>query len=233
MRIPKRFEVSVVGLFLLDREIANRIGGDLKRNFDRFRIFDSSGDLMTADGPAIESPVSGSDLALRMPHLDETSRGGCAFDHAHADTHDVVSRRKLLGCDDDAARSVGELQIGSAITVWQARVVFVIGQVVPIRIGIAGSGFLRVPKTELFRIGCSLEAVGISVEASGVVDEAIRLSNLRDPRLIFRSLRGFIHSFFPTGKTGIFVFNVRDLLFVCRIDRRFRFDSDDHGFHRL
>ena len=61
VRIPKRFEVSVVRLFLLHRELANRIGGDLKGDFDRFRILDGSGDLMSADGPAFESPVSALD----------------------------------------------------------------------------------------------------------------------------------------------------------------------------
>ncbi len=59
--IPKRLQVSVVGLFLLHRELANRIGGDLKRNFDRFGVLDGSGDLMSADGRSLESPVSALD----------------------------------------------------------------------------------------------------------------------------------------------------------------------------
>ena len=59
--IPKRFEVAVVGLFLLHRELANRIGGDLKRDFDRFGVLDGSGDLMRADGRSLESPVSALD----------------------------------------------------------------------------------------------------------------------------------------------------------------------------
>ena len=61
VRIPKCFKVSVVRLFLLHRKLANRIGGDLKGDFDRFGVLDGSRDLMRADGWPLESPVSALD----------------------------------------------------------------------------------------------------------------------------------------------------------------------------
>ena len=61
VRIPKCFEVSVVRLFLLYRKLTNRIGGDLKGDFDRFGVLDGSRDLMSADGWPLESPVSALD----------------------------------------------------------------------------------------------------------------------------------------------------------------------------
>ena len=61
VRIPKCFEVSVVRLFLLHRKLANRIGGDLKGDFNRFGVLDGSRDLMSADGWPLESPVSALD----------------------------------------------------------------------------------------------------------------------------------------------------------------------------
>ena len=61
VRIPKCFEVSVVRLFLLDRKLANRIGGDLNGDFNRFGVLDGSRDLMSADGWPLESPVSALD----------------------------------------------------------------------------------------------------------------------------------------------------------------------------
>ena len=130
VRIPQCFEVSVVGLFLLHRELANRIGGDLKRDFDRFRVLDGSGDLMSADGPAFESPVSALDLALRMPHLNETSLGRSAFNSPDTHAHDIAAGWQFLFLrrNDDATGAVSELQVSAAVAVWQADVVLVKSQ---------------------------------------------------------------------------------------------------------
>ena len=144
VRIPKRFEISVVGLFLLHRELANRIDGDLEWNFDRFGIVDGSGDLMSADGSAFESPVSDLDLALRMPHLNETSLGRSAFNSPDTHTHDIAARRQFLfrRRNDDAPGAVSKLQVGAAVAMWQADVVLVKSQVGAIILWMAGGGFL-------------------------------------------------------------------------------------------
>lgn len=63
-----------------------------------------------------------------MAYLDESPGGRGVFHYADVDAHDVVSGWELLGGNDDAAGSVGELQIGSAITVGQRGVVFVKSQ---------------------------------------------------------------------------------------------------------
>ena len=128
VRIPQRFEVSVVGLFLLHRELANRIGGDLKGNLDRFRVLDGSGDLMSANGPAFESPVSALDLALRMSHLNETSLGRSAFNNPNSHAHEIAANGQFIRRNDDATCAVSKLQVSAAVAVWQADVVLVKSQ---------------------------------------------------------------------------------------------------------
>ncbi len=139
---PEFFQIAGVGLFLLDREFLRRIGADGERDLDRFRVTDGSRDLMGADGPTGEPPVSGVDLTLGMADLDESPGGRGVLYHADADAHDVVSGRKFLGGNDHPAGSVGELQIGAAITMRQGGVVFVIGEVAAVSLGVTGGGLL-------------------------------------------------------------------------------------------
>ena len=96
VRIPKCLEISVVGLLFLHGELTDRVCPNFKRNLNRFRIFDCSGNLMSADRWPIESPVSGFNLALWMPNLNESSRSGGALNGSHTDSHDVVSGREFL-----------------------------------------------------------------------------------------------------------------------------------------
>ena len=130
MRIPKCFEVSVVGLFFLNCELANRIGSDLKRNFDRFWIVDGASDLMSTNSSAFESPVSTFNLALRMSHLDETSLGRSALDRTDTNAEGIATGWQFLFLlrNDDATGAVSKLQVGTAVAMWEADVVFVKSQ---------------------------------------------------------------------------------------------------------
>ena len=77
-------------------------------------------DLMSADGPAFESPVSALDLALRMSYLDETSFRRSAFNNSNTYSHDITSGRQFLFLwgDNNSTGAVSKFQIRAAVAVW-------------------------------------------------------------------------------------------------------------------
>ena len=220
MRIPQRLQVAVVGLLFLDGELLDGIGSHFERDFDHLWVLDGSGDLVAADGPAFQSPVSGFDLALGMSHLDEVTPGRRTLDSSCRDAKGVAAWRQLLFLmgNDDATGAVSELQVGASVAVRQSGVVLVIGEVAPVGIGITSGSFFRVAEAEVFGIRHPLEPVGISVKAIGVIDETLGFSNLGDECLVLGSLGGFVHAFLPFGKSGIFILDLRDFFLVRRID---------------
>ena len=136
VRIPELFQVSSVGLLLLDREFLRRIESDCELDFDRFRVLNGSVDLMSTNGLPLESPVS-RDQTLGVTDLNEASGSRSVFHSTDTNAHDVVSRRQFLWRNYNPAGAVGEFQINAAITMWQSGVVLVINQLlaIPIRIG--------------------------------------------------------------------------------------------------
>ncbi len=85
-----------------------------------------------------------------------------------------------------------------------------------------GRGFCRIDESEVPRIGSAHKPVGKSIKSIGVIDQAIRLSNLGNDRLILGSLGCLIHSFFPTLKTLLPFFDLLNKLFVFRVNRFLR-----------
>ena len=169
-----------------------------------------------------------------MSNLDKSTGCRCSLYRAHSNTHDVVARLQflLLSGNDYPSGSEGKLQIGAGIAMRQARVMFVQGKIFGSgRIG--RGGFFRIEKSKFAGIRRSLEVLGIAIESIGMIDQAIRLSNLSNDRLVLGGLGCLIHSFFPLLETLLPCFDLLDKFFIGRVNGLLGFDPGDLQFRSL
>ena len=78
----------------------------------------------------------------------------------------------------------------------KARVMFMQSKIFRSR-RIGGCCFFRIEEPEVLGVGSALETVGISIKSIGVIDQAIRLSNLGNDRLVLGSLSNRIDTLLP------------------------------------
>ena len=165
-----------------------------------------------------------------MPHLDETSRGWSPFHCSDTHAHDIAAGRQflVLRSNNDATGTVGNFQVGAAISMRQGCVVFVIGEVGAIILWMAGGCFFRVAEAEVFWIGSSLQSVGKAIRPDRVRGLGFRFAKFSHPRLVLGSRCRLVDALLPAGEARVGVFDRRDLFFVRGIDRLLRLDASDH-----
>jgi len=169
-----------------------------------------------------------------MPHLDETSRGWRPFHCSDTHAHDIVAGRQFLflRSNNDATCTVGNFQVGAAISMRQGCVVFVIGQVGAIILWMAGGCFLRVAEAEVFWIGSPLQSVGKAIRPDRVRGLRFRFTKFRHPCLVLGSRCRLVDALLPAGESSVGIFDLHDFFFVRGIDRLFWLNADDFGFCR-
>ena len=114
--VPKLFQVTRVGLLFLNRELFDGICSYFEWDLDDFRILDGARNLMSADGRAGESPISGGDLTLRVADLNESPRSRRISDGRGRHAEGVAAGRQFFRSDNDAASAMRELQVSASVT---------------------------------------------------------------------------------------------------------------------
>ena len=92
---------------------------------------------------------------------------------------------------------------------------------------ICGSCFLRIDEPEVVGVGSALKTVGIRIEPTGVIDQAIRLSNRGDDRLVLGSLSNRIDTLLPLPEAFELFFFFLNNIFVSGINCFLGFNSRD------